>query len=542
MGLNYQKYINRLKQKRQDNPEYALYKQSMQAMAEPMKQMNRSMQGQMSMAGGSIGAIGSTYLQGQGAMQNLAMQSFGQADRAGMARNDALDSQIMQMEMTRDAEEERKKNELTKSLITGAATIGGFALGGFGGAILGGAAKVATDKLMPTPGGAPEISPVVAGQGQTDLGAALANSGWSGGGGGSSFNLDNAMRGAQIGAGIGGIGSSFVGGADYNALQQSIGDTLAGISAISTLKTHRQFLDTFREKYPLLNTEADKETLLTLLTLGDYQGAMNLLQGLQAPTADAEAIDTAEPVVADVANDPADPAVTVTNGAEPTQETKTTDEEQDGVISTPAADEINASVMDSHKTVSKDAFVAARKKAGANPAYDAMFDYMEKNGLAYDSPAMKKWVEGKYKAAGTYNRFKKIYKAAGGGGGKTTAEQTPVVKPKEETKPPAPTAEEIASMTDEELDNTYQQLKKNAAEGAAPRESATYGDSNAALGVKPGNYKVGKGQQFSRNTKTGELVVKVNGSYYKVRVNGNTIKVKVGDTVTVGADGKVEVK
>ena len=542
MGLNYQKYINRLKQKRQDNPEYALYKQSMQAMAEPMKQMNRTMQGQMAMAGGSIGAIGSTYLQGQSAMQNLAMQSFGQADRAGIARNDALDSQIMQMEMTRDAEEERKKNELTKSLITGAATIGGFALGGFGGAILGGAAKVATDKLMPTPGGAPEISPVVAGQGQTDLGAVLTNSGWSGGGGGSSFNLDNAMLGSQIGAGIGGIGSSFVGGADYNALQQSIGDTLAGISAISTLKTHRQFLDTFREKYPLLNTEADKETLLTLLTLGDYQGAMNLLQGLQAPTADAEAIDTAEPVVADVANDPADPAVTVTNGAEPTQETKTTDEEQDGVISTPAADEINASVMDSHKTVSKDAFVAARKKAGANPAYDAMFDYMEKNGLAYDSPAMKKWVEGKYKAAGTYNRFKKIYKAAGGGGGKTTAEQTPVVKPKEETKPPAPTAEEIASMTDEELDNTYQQLKKNAAEGAAPRESATYGDSNAALGVKPGNYKVGKGKQFSRNTKTGELVVRVNGSYYKVRVNGNTIKVKVGDTVTVGADGKVEVK
>ena len=78
--------------------------------------------------------------------------------------------------------------------------------------------------------------------------------------------------------------------------------------------------------------------------------------------------------------------------------------------------------------------------------------------------------------------------------------------------------------------------------GTAPGKSATYGDSNAALGVKQGSYKVGKGQQFSRNTKTGELVVKVNGSYYKVRVNGNTIKVKVGDTVTVGADGKVEVK
>ena len=37
------------------------------------------------------------------------------------------------------------------------------------------------------------------------------------------------------------------------------------------------------------------------------------------------------------------------------------------------------------------------------------------------------------------------------------------------------------------------------------------------------------------------MVVKVNGSYYKVRVNGNTIKVKVGDTVTVGADGNVKI-
>jgi len=418
MGLNYQKYINRLKQKRQDNPEYALYKQSMQAMAEPMKQMNRTMQGQMAMAGGSIGAIGSTYLQGQGAMQNLAMQSFGQADRAGMARNDALDGQIMQMEMQRDAEEERKKNELTKSLITGAATIAGFALGGLGAPLLGGAAKVATDSLMPTPGGAPEISPVIAGQGNTDLAGALANSGFSGGSG---FNLDNAMLGSQIGSGLGGVASSFVGGADYNALQQSIGDTLAGISAISTLKTHREFLDTFREKYPLLNTEADKETFLTLLTLGDYQGAMNLLQGLQAPTADAEVIDPGIDEVDEAVDVQAAPvakneSATIGESAtiaetEPDKEVETAETEQ---TAAPTADEINASVMDSHKTVSKDTFVAARKKAGASSAYDAMFDYMEKNGLAYDSPAMKKWVEGKYKAAGTYNRFKKIYKAAGG--------------------------------------------------------------------------------------------------------------------------------
>jgi hypothetical protein len=534
MGLNYQKYINRLKQKRQDNPEYALYKQSMQAMAEPMKQMNRTMQGQMAMAGGSIGAIGSTYLQGQAGMQNLAMQSFAGADRAGMARNDALDSQIMQMEMTRDAEEERKKNELTKSLITGAATIGGFALGGFGGAILGGATNVATDKLMPTPGAAgdttmatnigPSATPSALPTSAQPLHA--ADTSVSSGPG---FNLDNAMRGAQIGAGIGGIGSSFVGGADYNALQQGIGDTLAGISAISTLKTHRQFLDTFREKYQYMG-EKDMELLITQYAMGDIPGMTATLNALQAPTADAEAIDTAEPVVADVANDPADPAVTVTNGAEPTQETKTTETGAGNPAETPGGgtgktykdwqamvnkgDTSNATIkqrdvesykergywydaMGKKKTtkpddydkyygktgkidgttdsliennkikvttpesptavqanteppqqpvtqeldlsnmteeelsiyaqakiaeatgaivpkVDKAAFVAARKKVTNKTAYDAMFDYMEKNGLAYDSPAMKKWVEGKYKAAGTYDRFKKIYEAAGG--------------------------------------------------------------------------------------------------------------------------------
>lgn len=524
MGLNYQKYINRLKQKRQDNPEYALYKQSMQAMAEPMKAMNRSMQGQMSMAGGSIGAIGSTYLQGQSAMQNLAMQSFGQADRAGIARNDALDNQITQMEMTRDAEAEQKKNSSIKSGITIGATalgalagtlllpgVGTAAGAGAGAAAAGGSGAAAGAGVGAATGAiaAPTISPVIA---STILPAATAATG----------GIEGALLGSQIGAGIGGIGSSFVGGADYNALQQSIGDTLAGISSISTLKTHRQFLDTFREKYQYMG-EKDMELLITQYAMGDIPGMTATLNALQSPVADVTAVDSAPGAV--VAKDSTGTDVTVTEGAEPTQETKTTetgagklaetpgggtgktykdwqamvndgtmtaevlksrniesykergywydakgkkkttkpddydkyygttaeqtpvvkpkeetnppalteeeiasmtDEELDEVISqaryekpesgvsAPTADEINASVMDSNKTVSKDTFVAARKKAGASSAYDAMFDYMEKKGLAYDSPDMKKWVEGKYKAAGTYNRFKKIYKAAGG--------------------------------------------------------------------------------------------------------------------------------
>lgn len=538
MGLNYQKYINRLKQKRQENPEYALYRQSMQAMAEPMKQMNRTMQGQMKLAGGSIGAIGSTYLQGQTSMQNLAMQTFGQADRSAVARNDALDSQIMGLEQQKELEAEQKKNATTKSAITiGATALGalagsmllpgaGTAAGAGAGAALaggGGAAAAGTGAAI----AAPVISPVI---------AALPSAVSSGAAAGMSVT-EAAMLGSQIGAGIGGVASSFVGGADYNALQQSIGDTLAGIQSISTLRTHKDFLGAMKDKMQYLNTE-DKEMLRLMLVMGDIKGATALLNGVVIPATEEEAdamtgtgtdvnapvegeqqgnfvpyrdggpvgeinttikVQSEDNIKVDGGNATVTSAASVGTGKDykgwqamvnkgdmssqtikmrniesfkergywidakgkkkttkpddydkyygttaeqtpavkPKEETnppvfteevaaKATDKELDEVIIqardgkpesgvfAPTADEIIASVMDSHKTVSKDAFVTARKKAGASPAYDAMFDYMEKNGLAYDSPAMKKWVEGKYKAAGTYDRFKKIYKAAGG--------------------------------------------------------------------------------------------------------------------------------
>jgi effector-binding domain-containing protein len=473
------------------------------------------------MAGGSIGAIGSTYLQGQAGMQNLAMQSFGQADRAGIARNDALENQIMGLEQQKGLEAEQKKNATTKSAITiGATALGalagtmllpgaGTAAGaGAGAAAAGGSGAAAAGTAAGAGAGAaiaaPAISPVIAAL------PSAVSTGMSG--------IEAAMLGSQIGAGIGGIGSSFVGGADYNALQQSIGDTLAGISAISTLQTHRQFLDTFREKYSLLNGEGDKKMFLSLLTLGDYKAAMNFLNSLESPVADAEVIATAEPAVADVAIDPTDPAVTVTDGAEQTQETKTTETgdgnpaEQTPInepggnslvetsrtippnvpnVETQSTQELDLSNMTREEIsnyarakiaeaigaiapkVDKDTFVTARKKAGAGPAYDAMFDYMEKNGLAYDSPAMKKWVEGKYKVARTYDRFKKIYKAAGSPGSSATAPGTKAdVKPKEETNLPALTEDVAAKLTDKELDDVIIQAKNEKPESGVSAPAA----------------------------------------------------------------------
>lgn len=471
MGINYDKYLARLRQKRQDNPEYSIYRQSIQAMAEPMKQMNRAMQGQMKLAGGSIGAIGSSYLQGQSAMRNYATQAFAGADRSVLARNEALDAQIMQLEMQRDAEEQQRRDNLIKGIITGGATLAGFALGGAAGGMLGGAAGSALGSAVtPQESAVPtDTSPVIAGQNQS--------------GGGAGFDLQNAMHGARLGAGIGGIGSSFVGGVDYNALQQSIGDTLAGIYSMSTLKTQREFLNTFRNNYPLLTLDKDKELLISLLAVGDMEGAQALLESAQSG-----ALPATEPVISQSRESIQEnkAVLEIVDDASPGKEQpKTIVEQPEAIAGTGKSykdwqgmvnkgdrksDTIKMRNIESFKergywidakgrkqasrpsgydeyyknpedmtdaelqqTIDKGreaaasiargatmpipdraSFVEARKRMKAKTDYDTIFDYMTKNGLAYDSPELKRWVEAKYKTTGTYNKFKKIYEAARG--------------------------------------------------------------------------------------------------------------------------------
>jgi len=245
MGLNYDKYIKRLKAKRAENPEYAYYRQTMQQMVEPLRQMNYQMQGQMNLAGGSVGARAQAGLSAQQGLQQTASTIYGQADRSQQQRNDQLDNQIMGLEMQRDQQKDQQKDAGLKSAIQ----IGATALGAVAGSVIPGA---------------------------------------------------GTLIGAQIGSAVGGIGSSFVGnggqmGLNYvnpEELQQGIGDTIAGISAASTLKTHRDFMTEFGNKYQLMST-ADKQMLTTFITVGDIQGAMEFLKRLgTASTTDLSGINT----------------------------------------------------------------------------------------------------------------------------------------------------------------------------------------------------------------------------------------------------------
>lgn len=66
------------------------------------------------------------------------------------------------------------------------------------------------------------------------------------------------------------------------------------------------------------------------------------------------------------------------------------------------------------QTVTEASFVKARTDFKYKDSYDEMFRYMVANNLSYNDPKFISWVKKKYPTAGTYERYVKIYRAAGG--------------------------------------------------------------------------------------------------------------------------------
>lgn len=233
--VNYDKYINRLRAKRMNNPEYAFYRQTMFGMTEPLKRVQGQMQGAMNMASGSIGARAQAGLSGQQQLQGMATGLYEQADRAAVARNDQLDQQIMQMQMASDEQKQARKNAGLKSAIN----IGATALGAGVGAIAG-----------------------------------------------------NPLIGAQIGSAAGGILGGFVGGggklgmnyANMEEINQGIGDMVAGIGAVSTLKEHKDLADMIKTKLPGLSGD-NLNTFKALVEAGLVKEAQAFLKGLNVSPA-----------------------------------------------------------------------------------------------------------------------------------------------------------------------------------------------------------------------------------------------------------------
>jgi len=206
MGTRYDKALQRLRQKRMNNPEYTAFRNVMAGMAEPVKQIGRRTNAEITRSGGSIGAMGSYALNSQQQIQNMATQQFSNANTEVQRRNTILDDQIEQLTQAKDAENDQQKDNLLRT---------GLQMGG------------------------------------TAIGAGIGTTVTPGAG---------TLAGAQIGSSLGNIAASFVGGGgkmdgkyvDEQRLVQGIADTAQGIAATVSLKEQKDMIRdtaTFFGKY-----------------------------------------------------------------------------------------------------------------------------------------------------------------------------------------------------------------------------------------------------------------------------------------------------
>ncbi|HNX37621.1 MAG TPA: glycine zipper family protein [Candidatus Cloacimonadota bacterium] len=193
MGNRYDKSLNRLRQKRMDNPEYTAFRRVMAGMAEPVKAINRQTSGNIQKAGGSIGTIAQSGFKSQEMIQDMATERYNVADTEVQRRRSILDDQIEQTTQLRDAEDDKQKDAGLKTGIKLGGTIVGAGVGALAG---------------------------------------------------------DPVSGAQIGSAAGDIGASFVGGGgkfgaqyvDEQQLAQGIADTATGILSTITLSEQKKMV------------------------------------------------------------------------------------------------------------------------------------------------------------------------------------------------------------------------------------------------------------------------------------------------------------
>lgn len=244
MGMHWDKYINRLKARRAEDPAYASIRRATAAMAEPSMAVNRQIQGNLALTGGSIGAKAELQNQAGQQMQNMQQNIIHTIPRQD---TDALDQQITQMEMARDQEQEQRKDNRLKTILQA----GGTALGAVAGTII-------------APGA-------------------------------------GTMLGAQIGSALGGTASGFVGGGgdmgwnytDPQQVIQGVADTMQGISSAVTLGSQKQLATDFASAYPSMTNDDKEMYKLAILTRNtDLMRTILKRVGLAQNNANLQGVET----------------------------------------------------------------------------------------------------------------------------------------------------------------------------------------------------------------------------------------------------------
>lgn len=235
-------YLARAQARKADNLSYTGTKPAMQAMGLEQQRMASDIDG--AMMRGQSSEISEVLRQKAAGAYNQNSESLMANERNRvMTDNNNIDNAINEVIAKKEAEKEAKEKARKDGLLKTGLSVGGAALGAVVGSVVPGA---------------------------------------------------GTMIGAQLGASLGGIAGGFVGGggkmavdqADPEVIMAGVQDTISGISAASTLKSHKKDAEDmlgfmngyFREKDPA--EKANKAETLRMISMAISAGNMQLAREL----------------------------------------------------------------------------------------------------------------------------------------------------------------------------------------------------------------------------------------------------------------------
>lgn len=146
MANQYDTYLNRLRSIKASNPEMRIYERNMQALSQPFNLLNRKVAAMTQRGGASTAAQVAALNEGRNQWNQMQNQAYTQALGAQQDRFGRLDEKIAEVEMAREAENDRLKKEkaakITEAIrsgVQGLAMAAGAAIGASGGNAMAGA-------------------------------------------------------------------------------------------------------------------------------------------------------------------------------------------------------------------------------------------------------------------------------------------------------------------------------------------------------------------------------------------------------------------
>jgi hypothetical protein len=146
MANQYDTYLNRLRSIKASNPEMRIYERNIQALSQPFNLLNRKVASMTQRGGASTAAQVAALNEGRNQWNQMQNQAYTQALGAQQTRFGNLDEKIAEVEMARDAENDRLKKEkaakiteAVRSGVQGLAMAAGAAIGASSGNAMAGA-------------------------------------------------------------------------------------------------------------------------------------------------------------------------------------------------------------------------------------------------------------------------------------------------------------------------------------------------------------------------------------------------------------------